>query len=90
MVVVSKFSNSPNKLSKNDELRECKLSGSDCMFPIQSDLLNSNSLKTVWVTYSQTHLIQTLLIHHFCLIHWGNLKTLKPLPLTPMLNQPFN
>ena len=27
---------------------------------------------------------------HFCLIRRGNLKTLKPLPLTPMLNQPFN
>ena len=41
-------------------------------------------------TYSQTHLIRTLLIHHFWLIRQGNLKTLKPLPLTPMLNQPFN
>ena len=40
--------------------------------------------------YSQTRLIRTLLIRHFCLIHRRNLKTLKPLPLTPMLNQPFN
>ena len=40
--------------------------------------------------YSQTRLIRTLLIRHFRLIHRGNLKTLKPLPLTPMLNQPFN
>ena len=41
------------------------------------------------IEYSQTRLIRTLLIH-FCLIRRGNLKTLKPLPLTPMLNQPFN
>ena len=40
--------------------------------------------------YSQTHLIRTLLIRHFRLIRQGNLKTLKPLPLTPMLNQTFN
>ena len=40
--------------------------------------------------YSQTRLIRTLLIRHFHLIRRGNLKTLKPLPLTPMLNQPFN
>ena len=40
--------------------------------------------------YSQARLIRTLLIRHFHLIRQGNLKTLKPLPLTPMLNQPFN
>ena len=33
---------------------------------------------------------QTRLIRHFRFIRRGNLKTLKPLPLTPMLNQPFN
>ena len=30
MVMVSKFSNSPDELSENDELREFELSGSDC------------------------------------------------------------
>ena len=30
MVMVSKFSNFPDKLSENDELRKCELSGSDC------------------------------------------------------------
>ena len=45
--------------------------------------------KTV-AQYSQTRLIRTLLIRHFRLIRQGNLKTLKPLPLTPMLNQPFS
>ena len=29
MVMVSKFSNSPDELSENDELREFELSGSD-------------------------------------------------------------
>ena len=40
--------------------------------------------------YSQTRLIRTLLIRHFCLIRRGILKTSKALSLTPMLNQPFN
>ena len=40
--------------------------------------------------YSQTRLIRTLLTRHFRLIRHGNLKTLKPLLLTPMLNLPFN
>ena len=40
--------------------------------------------------YSQTRLIRLLLIRHFRLIRRGNLKTLKPLSLTLMLNQPFN
>ena len=31
MVMVSKFSNFPDELSKNDELREYELSGSDCI-----------------------------------------------------------
>ena len=31
MVIVSKFSNSPDELSENDELREFELSGSDCI-----------------------------------------------------------
>ena len=31
MVMVSKLSNFPDKLSENDELREFKLSGSDCL-----------------------------------------------------------
>ena len=31
MVIVSKFSNFPDELSENDELREFELSGSDCM-----------------------------------------------------------
>ena len=35
---------------------------------------------------SRTRLIRTLLIRHFRLVRRGNLKTLKPLPLTPMLN----
>ena len=43
----------------------------------------------VCTQYSQTRLIRTLLIRHFCLICRGNLKTLKPLPLTPMFNQPL-
>ena len=30
MVMVSKFSNIPDELSENDELREYELSGSDC------------------------------------------------------------
>ena len=30
MIMLSKFSNFPDKLSKNDELREYELSGSDC------------------------------------------------------------
>ena len=30
MVMVSKFSNFPDELSKNDELREFELSGSNC------------------------------------------------------------
>ena len=30
MVMVSKLSNFPDELSKNDELREFELSGSDC------------------------------------------------------------
>ena len=42
------------------------------------------------VSYSQTRLIQSLLIRHFRLICRGNLKTLKALSLTPMLNQPFD
>ena len=39
---------------------------------------------------SQTHLICALLIHHFCLIHQGSLKTLKVLSLMPMLSYPLN
>ena len=31
MVMVSRFSNFPDELSENDELREYELSGSDCM-----------------------------------------------------------
>ena len=31
MVIVSKFSNFPDELSESDELREFKLSGSDCI-----------------------------------------------------------
>ena len=31
MIMVGKFSNFPDELSKNDELREFELSGSDCM-----------------------------------------------------------
>ena len=34
MVMVSKFSNFPNELSENDEIREYKLRGSDCIFSI--------------------------------------------------------
>ena len=44
----------------------------------------------VCLRYSQTHLIRSLLIRHFRLIRQGNLKTLKALSLTPMLNLPFN
>ena len=32
MVMVSKFSNFPDELSENDELREYELSGSDCTY----------------------------------------------------------
>ena len=39
---------------------------------------------------SQTYLICALLIHHFCLIHQGSLKTLKVLSLMPMLSYPLN
>ena len=31
--MVSKFSNSPDELSENDELREYELSKSDCIMP---------------------------------------------------------
>ena len=31
MVMVSKFSNFPDELTENDELREFELSGSDCI-----------------------------------------------------------
>ena len=57
--------------------------------------VNMNSC-TSWVPcrvreyYSQTRLIRTLLIRHFRLIRPGNLKTLKALSLTPMLNYPLN
>ena len=34
MVMVSKFSNFPDELSENDELREYELSGSDCTLDI--------------------------------------------------------
>ena len=40
--------------------------------------------------YSQTRLIRTLLICHFRLICQGNLKFLKALSLTPVLNYPLN
>ena len=33
MIMLSKFSNFPDELSENDELREYELSGSDCTFP---------------------------------------------------------
>ena len=45
---------------------------------------------TVQGEHSQIRLIRNLLIRHFHLIRPGNLKTLKPLLLTPMLNKPFN
>ena len=32
MVMVSKFSNFPDELTENDELREFELSGSDCTY----------------------------------------------------------
>ena len=35
MVMVSKFSNFPDELSENDELREFELSGSDCTWKSQ-------------------------------------------------------
>ena len=38
---------------------------------------------------SQTCLICALLIHHFCLIHQGSLKTLKVLSLMPMLSYSY-
>ena len=71
-----------------------------CYIPSTDDL-SCSKLKSVctilmhqlWANswkYSRTHLIRTLLICHFRLIRRGNLKTLKPLPLTPMLNEPFN
>ena len=31
MIMLSKFSNFPDELSENDELREYELSGSDCI-----------------------------------------------------------
>ena len=43
-----------------------------------------------FMRYSQTRLIRTLLICHFGLIHCENLKTLKAISLTPMLNYPLN
>ena len=43
-----------------------------------------------YIIISQTCLIRTLLIRHFRLIRWGNLKTLKALSLTPVLNYPLN
>ena len=38
MVIVSKFSNFPDELSENEELREYELSGSDCTNGIPLDL----------------------------------------------------
>ena len=40
MVMVSKFSNFPDELSENDELREYELSGFDCIVTTVEQLLN--------------------------------------------------
>ena len=55
-------------------------------------MLHCNKLSEVpkGLMYRQTRLIRTLLIHQFRLIRRGNLKTLKVLSLTPMLNESFN
>ena len=57
-----------------------------CLFLTDFGVIN------IWwhFNYSQTRVIRTLLIRHFRLNHGGNLKTLKSLPLTPILNNPFN
>ena len=39
MIMLSKFSNFPDELSKNDELREYELSGSDCIVITLANLL---------------------------------------------------
>ena len=36
MIMLLKFSNFPNELSKNDELREYELSGPDCIISFRS------------------------------------------------------
>ena len=38
MAMVSKFSNFPDELTENDELREFELSGSDCISPLDMRL----------------------------------------------------
>ena len=45
MILLSKLSNLPDKLSENDELREFELSGSDCIrylnfFPVEYEKVN--------------------------------------------------
>ena len=37
MVMLSKFSNFPDELSKNDELREYELNGSDCKISLMNN-----------------------------------------------------
>ena len=43
MVMISKFSNFPDELSENDELREYELSGFDCMYKLCVDSFSYTS-----------------------------------------------
>ena len=38
MITLSKFSNFPDELSENDELRKYELSGSDCVLTLIVDI----------------------------------------------------
>ena len=51
MVMVSKFSNFPDKLSENDELREYELSGSHCNNVLQEEKNVDEWLKGKAVEY---------------------------------------
>ena len=45
MIMVSKFSDFPDELSENDELREFQLSGSDCnLAEYSNDMLGAFSI----------------------------------------------
>ena len=44
MVMVSKFSNLPDELSENDEIREYELSESDCMGSIDREIAGMGSV----------------------------------------------
>ena len=62
MVMVSKFSNFPDELSENDELREFELSGSDCTARVLKFLKSYATQQTkLWKVLSKYHNLP----HHF-------------------------